>query len=456
MSFKPYPKYKESGVEWLGRVPEHWEVRRLRQIGPLLKGSGGTKEDIVESGVPCVRYGDLYTTHSYFIRQARTFVTAERAADYFPIRLGDVLFAASGEDLAEIGRSAVNLIEAEAVCGGDTVVLRPDGRPVPAFLGYACDSWVAKAQKASMGRGTTVKHIYPDELKRLVIFVPSPDEQALIADFLDAETAKIDALIAEQQRLIELLQEKRQAVISHAVTKGLNPDAPMKDSGIEWLGEVPEHWAVAAVRFRYSVQLGKMLDTTKITGQHLRPYLRVFDVQWGAISVEDLPVMDFDSASRERFRLAVGDLLVNEGGSYPGRSAVWRGELDECYFQKALHRLRPVDPLLDTTRFFFYVMAWATSQGVFTAGGNESTIEHLPAEKFRKYRLAFPPLSEQLAIADFLESELARFEALVAEAGASIALLQERRSALISAAVTGQIDVRAFLLAEVRRPHELA
>ena len=100
MSFKPYQKYKESGVEWLGRVPEHWEVRRLRQIGPLLKGSGGTKEDIVESGVPCVRYGDLYTTHSYFIRQARTFVTAERAADYFPIRVGDVLFAASGEDLA--------------------------------------------------------------------------------------------------------------------------------------------------------------------------------------------------------------------------------------------------------------------------------------------------------------------------------------------------------------------
>jgi type I restriction enzyme S subunit len=187
-----------------------------------------------------------------------------------------------------------------------------------------------------------------------------------------------------------------------------------------------------------------MLDSNRIIGDHLRPYLRVFDVQWGAINTDELPVMDFDRASRERFRLVAGDLLVNEGGSYPGRSAIWRGELDECYFQKALHRLRPCDPINDTTRFFFYVMAWATSQGVFTAGGNESTIEHLPAEKFRKYRFAFPPLVEQLAIADFLDGELTRFTTLTVEAARAISLLQERRSALISAAVTGQIDVRGL------------
>jgi type I restriction enzyme S subunit len=154
--------------------------------------------------------------------------------------------------------------------------------------------------------------------------------------------------------------------------------------------------------------------------------------------------MDFDGASRERFRLAVGDLLVNEGGSYPGRSAIWGGELDECYYQKALHRLRPCNQDNDTTRFFFYVMAWATSQGIFTAGGNESTIEHLPAEKFRKYRFAFPPLAEQLVIADSLDGELTRFTTLTVEAVRAIALLQERRSGLISAAVTGQIDVRGL------------
>jgi type I restriction enzyme S subunit len=196
MSFPRYPKYKDSGVEWLREVPEHWEVRRLRQIGPLLKGSGGSKEDIVENGVPCVRYGDLYTTHAYFVRQARTHVSEERAVDYFSIQRGDVLFAASGEDLAEIGRSAVILINERVCCGGDLVILRPEISVVPEFMGYACDCWPSKAQKASMGRGTTVKHIYPDELKTLLLALPPYPEQAAIAAFLDRETAKIDALIA--------------------------------------------------------------------------------------------------------------------------------------------------------------------------------------------------------------------------------------------------------------------
>jgi len=214
-------------------VPEHWEVRRLRQIGPLLKGSGGSKEDIVENGVPCVRYGDLYTTHAYFVRQARTHVSEERAVDYFSIQRGDVLFAASGEDLAEIGRSAVILIDERVCCGGDLVILRPEISVVPEFMGYACDCWPSKAQKASMGRGTTVKHIYPDELKTLLLALPPQPEQAAIAAFLALETSKIDALIAafvgndtvksnapiaDQRGLISLLQERRSALISAAVT----------------------------------------------------------------------------------------------------------------------------------------------------------------------------------------------------------------------------------------------
>ena len=167
-------------------------------------------------------------------------------------------------------------------------------------------------------------------------------------------------------------------------------------------------------------------------------------MQWWAINIDDLPQMDFDPSIRNRFRLTPGDLLINEGGSYPGRAAIWNGDLEECYFQKALHRLRPCDATTDTTRFFFYVMAWATAHGVFTAGGNESTIEHLPAERLRKYRFGFPPMSEQLEIAEFLDRELSSLDALTAEAERAIELLQERRTALISAAVTGKIDVRTL------------
>jgi type I restriction enzyme S subunit len=289
---------------------------------------------------------------------------------------------------------------------------------------------------------STIAHFTAEKVAAVPVPFPPLAEQTAIAEFLDRETGKIDGLVTEQRRLMELLKEKRQAVISHAVTKGLNPQAPMKPSGIEWLGDVPESWDVMPVGYRYSIQLGKMLDSSKITGEHLRPYLRVFDVQWGEINTSDLPLMDFDELSREKFLLKSGDLLVNEGGSYPGRSAIWRGGIDECYYQKALHRLRPHSPDADTTTYLYFVMVWAANQGVFVAGGNETTIEHLPAEKLRKYRFPSPPISEQLEIAKFLETELAKFDTLTAEAQRTIDLLQERRTALISAAVTGQIDVR--------------
>ena len=142
---RPYPRTKDSGVEWLGEVPAHWEVRRLGQIGELLKGRGGTKEDEVDEGVPCVRYGDLYTTHTWVIAESRSCVSQERAREYTPIRYGDLRFAASGETADEIGKSAVNLMGSKACCGGDIILLRPRGRLDPRFMGYAADCRAAAA-----------------------------------------------------------------------------------------------------------------------------------------------------------------------------------------------------------------------------------------------------------------------------------------------------------------------
>lgn len=190
-----------SGAELIGPVPPHWSVKPLRLMGRLLKGSGGSKEDAVEEGVPCVRYGELYTTHRNFIERARTCVTQERASDYTPIEYGDVLFAASGETIEEIGKSAVNLLHG-ARCGGDVVILRPTEAFVPRFLGYATDAAPVAAQKSLAGRGSTVKHVYPDELREVVIAVPPVDEQQAIADFLDRETGRLDALVAAKQRLL--------------------------------------------------------------------------------------------------------------------------------------------------------------------------------------------------------------------------------------------------------------
>ena len=158
-------------------------------------------------------------------------------------------------------------------------------------------------------------------MQNISIALPPLPEQTAIANYLDTETSHIDNLIQKQQRLIELLHEKRSAVISNAVTRGLNPDVRMKPSGVEWMGDVPEHWDIASVGFRYSVKLGKMLDEKQITGQHLKPYLRNVDVQWDSINTEDLPMMDFPFDQQERFRLVIGDLLVCEGGEI-GRAAI--------------------------------------------------------------------------------------------------------------------------------------
>jgi len=280
------------------------------------------------------------------------------------------------------------------------------------------------------------------------VFVPLPDLaiQRQIADFLDRETARIDLLIEKKQRLVALLGEKLDRTV-RAYLSG-ETDYPNEDqrcaTGIGYLPSAPKLWSVEKVGWRYEIQLGKMLDSAKQTGEHRRRYLRVADVQWGRINTDDLPEMDFSPSDRKRFRLQRGDLLVNEGGSYVGRSAVWRSDDDEVYYQKALHRVRPRNPKRDSAEFLYYLMWFATKYGVFIAGGNQTTIDHLTAEAFGRYRFAFPTLDEQIATSEHLKKEEAKQEAASTKINASIDRLKEYRSALITAAVTGQIDVSTY------------
>ncbi len=363
------------------------------------------------------------------------------------VQKGDLLLEKSGGgDLQPVG--AVMLYERQepSICSNFIARIELATGMVSSYWRYVHSAiYEARLNTRSIKQTSGIQNL--DQAQYLNEKAPFPpaDEQTLIAVFLDRETAKIDDLVAEQERLIALLKEKRQAVISHAVTKGLNSDAPIKDSGVEWLGEVPASWLVVPLGYRYQVQLGKMLDTAKVTGQHLRPYLRVFDVQWGKINTDALPEMDFSEKDRKKYSLRQGDLMVNEGGSYVGRSAIWRGEIPECYYQKALHRLRPRNTHSDCSEFLYYVMENATKFGVFVAGGNQATIEHLTAEALRRYMFAFPDYDEQVGIAAHLDDFCAGLDRLISEAEMAIILLKERRAALISAAVTGKIDVRGLV-----------
>ncbi|WP_145111805.1 restriction endonuclease subunit S [Cereibacter sediminicola] len=433
-----YSAYKDSGVEWLGEVPEGWEVVPLKRVASIRYGIGEPPA-YQETGTPLIRAtnvdaGTISVDGLVFVNPA----------DIPPARIlwlapGDIIVVRSG---AYTGDSAIIREEHCPAIAGFDMVVTPKGAD-PDFLQYALLSAQVKVFQLDLLRMRAAQpHLNSQELGDCGIPLPTLSEQQAIAAFLDRETAKIDALVEEQRRLIALLAEKRQAVISHAVTRGLNPDAPLKPSGIDWLGDIPEGWEVVPTGYRYEVQLGRMLNEARSSGDDMRPYLRVFDVQWGQINVDDLPLMDFPPEARSRYRLRSGDLLVNEGGSYVGRSAIWRGELEECYYQKALHRLRPRNTNKDTAEFFYYVMDMATRRNVFIAGGNQTTIDHLTAEQLRGHRFAFPPMDEQLTIADYLAEELPKLDALTSTATSAITLLQERRAALISAAVTGKIDVR--------------
>ena len=215
----PNVRLKPSGVEWLGDVPEHWEVRHLGRIGRFFKGGGGTKEDEREEGIPCVRYGDLYTHHRFFITASRACVAPELAATaYTPIAYGDVLFAGSGETMEEIGKSAVNLIRGPACCGGDVIVFRPSIDAEARFLGYMADCSASVHQKACIGRGFTVMHIYSSDLKYMTVAIPPVPEQAAIVSFLDRTTAALDAATASAQRETALLREYRIRLIADVVT----------------------------------------------------------------------------------------------------------------------------------------------------------------------------------------------------------------------------------------------
>lgn len=213
-----------------------------------------------------------------------------------------------------------------------------------------------------------------------------------------------------------------------------------KESGVEWIGEVPVNWDVSALRHRYSQCLGKMLDSKRNTGNNQLPYLRNTDVQWDRINVDDLPTMEIPRHEYDRYTVQTGDLLVCEGGEV-GRCALWSGNLTKCGFQKALHRLRPLNTKHDLARYMYYALRVASNRHAFN-DGHLSTIAHLTGEKLRAHLFPFPSFAEQAAIARFLDHIDRRIQCYIRAKQKLIALLEEQKQVFVHQAVTGQIDVR--------------
>jgi type I restriction enzyme S subunit len=434
MSFPRYPKYKPSGVEWLGDVPAHWDVTQLkRTVNPDRQITYGIVQagPHVTDGVPYIRPADMTDEEGILAPEEVMRTSPEIAAGYSrsTIRTGD-LVCSIGPSFGKVMVTPKWLDGANLTQG--TARIATAAPHNAKFLFWILRSPLSVAQWESSVGGATFRALNLGPLAETTIPVPSESEQTRIAEFLDRETAKIDGLVAEQRRLMELLKEKRQAVISHAVTRGLNPNVPLKSSGIEWLSDVPVHWEIRKMSHFFRAGKGKngQMLTKEFCGANPGDY-PVYSGQTeneGVMGTWDQ--FEFDFAEKGvLFSTTVGAKAMHLRQLF-GRFSlsqncmiIWSTS-DRC-----------------ETRFYYYHF-----QPLFQF--ERSLIpEHMQAsfriEDLYGYKIVVLPTEEQSAITAHLDAETAKFDTLTAEAQRAIDLLQERRTALISAAVTGQIDVRA-------------
>jgi type I restriction enzyme S subunit len=443
VSFSRYPSYKDSGVEWLGQVPEHWEIEPLK-YNSYVKGRIGWQnlrsDEFTEEGPYLItgmhfKDGSVDWGSCFHITKDRYAIAPE-----IQVRIDDVLITKDGS----IGKLAhIRELPDKASLNSHLLVVRPlDGRYNSRFLYLLLSSSAFRTHIELNQSGVTFQGITQEAVVRFPLVLPSIAEQTAIAEFLDRETGKIDELVAEQRRLMELLKEKRQAVISHAVTRGLNPAAPLKPSGIEWLGDVPAHWQVVALKHLVSRPIIDGPHETPIKRDEGTPFVSAeavsqgainFDKIWGYISPED------HAEYSKRYKPRRGDILLVKLGATTGTPAIV--EIDDDFnIWVPLAAIRPkaeIEP-----RFILHVLRSDNLKIAYELNWTYGTQQTLGLRTISNLLIPMPPKDEREAIVKHLDSILPSFELLTAEAQRAIDLLQERRTALISAAVTGQIDVR--------------
>ncbi|WP_433858058.1 restriction endonuclease subunit S [Streptomyces kronopolitis] len=420
-----------------GNLPENWQLTRVDRVASVNARIGWkalTAAEYQEEGyaflaTPNIKAAEIDFGEVNFISEFRY----EESPD-LKLAVGDVLLAKDGNTLGIV--NIVRDLPRMATVNGSIAVLRSHGID-PNFLRYVIASDITQSAICAVKDGMGVPHLFQRDINRLAVPLPPFEEQRRISDFLDAEINRINHVINRRNRQLALLGELEIASVIHAV-RGAGQPGERKESGLAWLGSVPDVWAVAAVSHHYEVLLGKMLNQERVDGEHLRPYLRNTNVQWDRIATHDLLRMNFPPDERNRYEVRAGDLLICEGGE-PGRSAIWQGEVGEIYYQKALHRARPRSE--SSVRWLYYCMRAATALNVFAVEGNTTTIAHLTGEQLRVLRFPFPPREVQDQTTSRLDKKVGSLRDLASRVREQLALLAERRSALIAAAVTGQIDV---------------
>lgn len=456
--YKAYPEYKDSGVEWLGRIPSNWLViatKYIAQLTPRKSTIARSKFSEACSFVPMekLKFNSLVLDEERIINQVYDGYT------YFED--GDILIAKVTPCFENKNMAvAEGLLNGIGFGSSEIYVLRCGDKVHRKFLFYRLqeDSFIAIAIAAMSGTGG-LKRVPSETINSYLLGLPGWLEQVKITDFLDHETARIDNLIEKQQQLIELLKEKRQAVISHAVTKGLNPDVPMKDSGVEWLGEVPEHWEISKVKYYCTIK-GR-IGFRGYTVQDL------VDENEGALVLGASEMRNDGSIllsspqyiswkkyyESPEIMLDKNMILFVQRGSTVGKVSFITYDLGKATINPSLIVLRDLSIYGE---FMNYSLMSASIQNTVKMQTSSTAIPMISQEQVGNYFQLIPPLNEQLKIADFIARNVSKIDKAINTAEISISLIKERRTALISAAVTGKIDVRDWVAPDTQKTEETA
>ena len=441
---KPYTTYKDSGIAWLGEIPEHWEIKKARNIGEFNGSTVDKKIDESQQKVRLVNFLDVYNNPKFEIHEKPFMVVTAKDEQIkkFRVNIGDVVFTPSSEVREDIGRSAVIKYEANDLVHSYHVIrLKFKENLDINFKKYLFNNYFVLKYFSKVCTGSTRKILTRQNFNNIELAIPTLPEQTAIANFLDYKTAKIDRFIFKKKQLIKLLNEQKAAIINDAVTKGQNPNAKMKPSGIEWLGEIPEHWEVRKIKSLGNAIIGLTYSPLELTDEGKGTLvLRSSNVQNAKITYDDCVYVT--TKIPEKKRTIKGDILIcSRNGSVRliGKNAIIDEKASGQSFGAFMTIFR--SSYFEYLHYFFNSASFKAQSGLFST----STINQLTTGILNNILVAIPlDIKEQKLVVSHIEKETSIINKTIATIEKEIALVQEYRTALIAEAVTGKIDVREY------------